>query len=389
MAQSEFPTFSAAEYSRRYRAIRAMMEREGVAALVIYGNGSLGRTGQADLHYISNFLGTRDNLAVFPLQGEPTLLVQSRNHAPDAQRASVIADTRWGGPNSALPALQQLRQLGIVSGKIGFVGIVPFQVYVTIREALPELTVVDLSRPYRRLRVDKSDEEIAWMRLGAAYTDLAAAALERELRVGMREYELGAILENAYLRSGGQLHFHYVSSTAMAASERCVPAQNLSDRTIQSGDVVLTEISAHYWGYSGQVLRPYVVDAEPTPEYQDLYRVAEEAYRVVCAAIKPGVKATEVLEVARFIDDTGYTIVDGLVHGFGIGLLPPSIDTPSTQEAPLGDFTFRKNMCVVVQPNIVTKDLRKGVQLGNLCVVTEHGCESLQHYPNAFVRCGR
>ena len=93
--------------------------------------------------------------------------------------------------------------------------------------------------------------------------------------------------------------------------------------------------------------------------------------------------------MARFIDDTGYTIVDGLVHGFGIGLLPPSIDTPSTQEAPLGDFTFRKNMCVVVQPNIVTKDLRKGVQLGNLCVVTEHGCESLQHYPNACVRCGR
>jgi Xaa-Pro dipeptidase len=389
MAQTEFPRFSDSEYQRRYAAIRAMMAREGVEALVIFGNGSLGRTGQADLHYISNFLGTRDNLAVFPLRGEPTLLVQSRNHAPDAQRASVIADTRWGGPNSAVPALTQLRDLGITSGRIGFVGIVPFQVYVTITRDLPGIEVVDLSRAFRRLRVDKSDEEIEWMRRGAAYTDMAAAALARELKPGLREYELGAILEAGYLREGGQLHFHYVSSTSMVDSERCVPAQNMSDRVIEAGDVILTEISAHYWGYSGQVLRPYVVAAEPTPEYQQLYDVAEEAYRLVCDAIRPGVKATEVLEVARYIDDTGFTIVDALVHGFGIGLLPPSIDTPATQEHPLGDFTFRKNMTLVVQPNIVTKDLRKGVQLGNLCVVTDNGLENLQQFPNQFVRCGR
>ncbi|HMQ34551.1 MAG TPA: Xaa-Pro peptidase family protein [Chloroflexaceae bacterium] len=383
-----FPRFSEGEYNRRYAAIRALMEREGVAALVIYGNGSLGRTGQADLHYISNFLGNRDNLGIFPLAGEPTMLVQSRNHAPDAARASVIADTRWGGRDSGAAAAAQLRELGVTSGTIGLVGGVPYQQYLAIRNTLPDARLVDLTRQYRRLRVEKSDEEIAWLRRGAAFTDAAMRALEAEARPGLREYELGAIVESAYLRDGGQPHLHYISSTAMGASDRCVPAQNQSERVLQAGDVVLTEISAAYWGYSGQILRPIAIAAEPPDDYRELYAVAEEAYHRVCAAIRPGATSAEVLEAARYIDDTGYTICDGLVHGFGIGLLPPNIDTPATQEGPLTPFTFKPNMCVVVQPNIITPDHRKGVQLGNLCVVTESGLESLQQYPLAFVRAG-
>lgn len=388
MGDPLFPRFSAEEYARRYAAIRALLEREGADGLLIVGNGSLGRTGQADLHYISNFLGNRDNLGIFPLRGEPTLLVQSRNHAPDAARASVIADTRWGGPDSGDSAVARLRELGLTSGSLGIVGPLPYQHYLTISRSLPGLRLVDLTRPYRRLRVEKSDEELAWIRRGAAFTDAAMRALQEQARPGLREYQLGAIVESAYLHDGGQPHLHYISSTAMAASDRCVPAQNLSERELQAGDVILTEISAAYWGYSGQILRPIAVAAEPPADYQELYRLAEEAYHRVCAAIKPGATAEEVQEAGRFIDDTGYTICDTLVHGFGMGLLPPTIDTPATQEGSLAPFTFRANMCVVVQPNIVTKDQRKGVQVGNLCVVTPTGLESLQQFPLTFVRAG-
>ena len=39
----------------------------------------------------------------------------------------------------------------------------------------------------------KADEEIEWMRIGAAFSDLGVEALLREAKPGMTERELGAL----------------------------------------------------------------------------------------------------------------------------------------------------------------------------------------------------
>lgn len=41
-------------------------------------------------------------------------------------------------------------------------------------------------------------------------------------------------------------------------------------------------------------------------------------------------------------------------------------------------------MTVVVQPNIVTRDGRAGVQAGELLLVTEHGPQRLHAYPQGL-----
>jgi len=386
MKQSLFPSFSQAEYERRYRNIRGMMEREGVSALVIYGNSGMHRTAHSDIHYISNFLGNRDNFLVFLYSGDPVLFAQSFNHVPDAQRASILEDTRWGGPESAESVASYLKEFGVTQGEVGLVGGMPYFQYLILTEQLPGVRFRNLTSAYRRLRVDKSNEEIEWMRRGAAYTDATIRALEEQVHPGLKEYQLGSIVENAYSNEGGQTVFHYISSTSMHASDRCVPAQNQGERVLQKGDVILTEISAAFWGYAGQILRPITVAEDPSPDYQDLYRVAEEAYYKVFEAIKPGATEQDVLEAGAYIDGTEYAICDGLVHGFGIGLIAPSLRTPATQETPPKPFTFKPNHCLVIQPNIITKDYQKGVQLGNLCLVTESGLEPLQKYPVKFVR---
>lgn len=83
MKKSSLPSFSEAEYRRRFKNIREMMSGEEVPALIIYGDSAMNRSAQADLHYISNFLGNRPNYAIFPETGEPVLLVQSFNHVPE------------------------------------------------------------------------------------------------------------------------------------------------------------------------------------------------------------------------------------------------------------------------------------------------------------------
>ena len=388
MKESVFPRFSDAEYERRYSKIREMMDREGVSILLIIGTSALKRIGQADLYYVSNFLGNWTNIGVFPKEGEPALFAQSFNHVPDAQRASIWEDTRWGGPNTADTVAEFLKERGVTSGDVGIVGPLPYDDYLILTDRLPQVRFKNVLAAYRNVRVDMSDEEVSRLRKAAGLTDATMVALQEQVKPGIKEYELAVIVENAYSGDGGKHYIHYISSTSMHASDRCVPAQNQGDRIIQKGDVILTEISAAYWCYTGQILRPITVAEDPTSDYQDLYKVAEEAYYRVAEAIKPGATAEDVFQAGAFIDETGYTIVDGLVHGFGSGIHPPGLRTPETQYNPVKPFTFRPNMGVVVQPNIVTRDLQKGVQLGNLCLVTETGLEPLQKYPVEFMRAG-
>jgi Xaa-Pro aminopeptidase len=61
------------------------------------------------------------------------------------------------------------------------------------------------------------------------------------------------------------------------------------------------------------------------------------------------------------------------VHGFVGGYLPPVLGA----RAPVPDFTFEAGMTVVVQPNVVTRDERAGVQVGELLLVTDQGVERL------------
>lgn len=44
-------------------------------------------------------------------------------------------------------------------------------------------------------------------------------------------------------------------------------------------------------------------------------------------------------------------------------------------------MTLETGMMMVIQPNVITKDQRAGVQTGELVVITETGAESLHTVP--------
>jgi len=168
----------------------------------------------------------------------------------------------------------------------------------------------------------------------------------------------------------------------------CLPAQNPSNRVIQRGDVIITEISASYWGYSGQIHRPIFVGADPTPAWQRMFDVALDAYNRITGVIQPGASEGDVTRAASVIGEKGYAIYDDLIHGYGVDIHPPLIDRSCCQYWPWNDDNpapearhFEENMAIVVQPNPITPDERMGLQLGALTVVTGDGCECLHHVP--------
>ncbi len=378
------PAFSNAEYARRDAATREVMRASGVDALILYGTPGL----DSEVQYLSGFRVTREAILVYPLDGSPALYIEYFNHTPHARRIITRADVRWGGDDLAATVAADLRERGLAAARLGYAGMLPVQRYLRLHQALSQAELVDVGGDLRRLRLVKSDEELAFLREGARLTDRAAVALAEQTRPGLTEHDLIAIIEGAYLSAGGQTGIHYLATTPMVNPERCVPAQQPSGRVIQVGDALITEISAQYQGYSGQILRPYSIGAAPTPAYQRMYDVAVETFERIASVLKAGASMEDALDAAELIHAAGYTICDDLLHGYGGGYLPPILRTRRTSATTPPPFTFAENMTVVIQPNVITEDERSGVQVGELVRITRDGVERMHTYPMRFTRCG-
>ncbi len=389
--------FSAGEMARRWALARDLMRRRDLAGLLVFGNSGVNRHNQANVFWLTNHLDLHHNYLVAPLDEaiEPALFVGLTNHVPNARQVSDVPIIEWGGYNPAEAVAARLRAVGLERGRIGLVGVnhkfgmgMPYQHYGSLRQVLPDLEPMDVTAEFTRLREIKSAEEITWLRRAAAFTDQAILALRDQVRPGVREYSLLGIIEGAYRSQGGQPHIAFLRSMAMDDPNGCLPAQNPSERILRRGDVIITEISASYWGYSGQIHRPIFVGSDPTPAWRRMFDVARTAYDRMAEAIRPGATERDVIRAASVIGEHGYLIYDDLIHGYGVDIMPPLIDRSccaywpwdESRPAPEGRC-LEQGMAVVIQPNPITPDERMGLQLGALTVVTNSGAESLHAVP--------
>ena len=150
----------------------------------------------------------------------------------------------------------------------------------------------------------------------------------------------------------------------------------------------MTEISAQFWEYSGQVLRSFAVDAEPAPQFRELHAIADAAFDAIVARIKPGAWVDDLRQASLLIEEAGFTMIDDVVHGYGGGYLAPVLRAAERHKrAP--SMRLEAGMALVVQPNVTTRDHRAGVQTGQLGLVSTTGFEPLQQFPRGFHVLGK
>jgi len=375
--------FSVAEMRRRRAAFGRELERVGVSCALVYGAN---RSGSA-VSWLTGWPVTREALLIVaPDEDDDVLLVSYFNHVPQARRSCAVR-VEWAGGRAVATALDLLAARGRLPERIGVVGALPFDQYLLLAGQVSG--VVNLNPGYTSLRLVKSAEEVAALRRGAALTDAAVTALAGALSPGTTDHEALAAAEYAYTARGGLHHIHYLGITAMDEPAVSVPAQWPTGLVIRPRDVVTCEISAAAAPeYAGQVLRTFTIGAPPTALYAELHAVADAAYDAVAAALVPGTRASDLAAAAvAVIGQAGFTAIDDLVHGFGGGYLPPVIPAPGRRMA-TPDFILTAGMTVVVQPNVVTRDGRAGVQTGELLLVTERGPERLHTFPRGLQRVG-
>ena len=378
--EAPYPRFSPAEMERRRVVIAGLMEAEGVDHLLLYG---VNRSGNA-IQYLTHWPTTAEAACVVSPSHRDKLFVQYHNHVALARAIANDADVDWGGDFGIGAAIAELERRGAKKDRVGLIGPIGYRLHAQLVERFGR--VADLGGAYMKKRLIKSAEEIDWYRIGATLSDRGLAALRAAIRPGVTERELGAAIEAAYLNYGGTNVIHFIGATAMADPDCCVPRQFPSTRRVQKGDVIFTEISAAFWDYSGQVLRSFTVEAEPTSLYRDLHKAADATFDAVTAVLREGATPAQVVAASAAIEDAGFTTNDDLVHGYGGGYLPPIIGSKSRPAGKLPDLTFTAGMMVVVQPNVVTRDGKAGVQTGECVVITKTGIERLHAAPRGFAR---
>ena len=377
---SGYPRFSDGEMSRRRDALAAEMEAAGVEHAILYGAN---RSGPA-VQCITRWPVSREALVVFTPGERDALLVNFYNHVPNAERMATEADVRWAGSKPMATAIEELERRGARGARIGVIGPLGYRPHAALAEFAAE--VVPLDAAFTGLRLVKSEEEVEWLRTGAALTDAAVGALHEQAAPGVDERELGNIVERAYVGRGGTTHIHYFAATPMDEPRVSVPSQYPTDRPLEAGDALTCEVSASWWDYTGQLLRTFAVAGEPPPLYRELHEVADAAFDALFERLRPGATAADLVEASGVIGDAGFTTRDDLVHGFVGGYLPPVLgDRTRTLEA-VPEFEFAEGMTIVIQPNVVTTDERAGVQTGELVLVTADGAERLHDYERGLLR---
>lgn len=373
-----YPRFSEAEMQRRARLIDEMMVREGLDALIV---AEWMRAGTAT-GWITGWPVTAEAVTLLMPGAPRRLYIQHFNHLPLARKLAWETQVEWGEAGAPARASDAIAKTKSGKATVGIIGRIP----PGQTQALAErFRVVDANKAYTQARLIKSDEEIRWLTLAAALTDVAVTALAEGAKPGMNERELSAMVQSAYLSYGGTNFIHYFHTASMASPDVAVPRQFPSGRKLMRGDVICTELSVDYWGYTGQILRTFFIGEEPNTLYRELHAVADEVLDAILKLIRPGVHARELVDASRRIEEAGFTIIDDLVHGYGGGYLPPVLGSASRPAAgAMPDLTLQAGMALVIQPNVVAKDWKAGVQTGQLVLVTDDGVRSLQAFPRGY-----
>ncbi|MFB3739398.1 MAG: M24 family metallopeptidase, partial [Candidatus Velamenicoccus archaeovorus] len=236
------------------------------------------------------------------------------------------------------------------------------------REA-PRCELVPRGAVLPLLRARKDADELERMARAGAGADAAFRAIKTRAFAGRRERDLAQDLAEL-LRSHGheQVGFTIVGSGPNGAS----PHHDPGDRVVRAGDAVVMDFGGFVGGYGSDITRTVVVGTPPEG-FEEVYGTVRRAQQAAFEAVRPGVPAGQVDEVARaVISEAGYG--DRFLHrtGHGIGL--------ETHEEPYivaGDRTpLEPGMTFSIEPGIYLED-RFGVRIEDVVAVTEDGATRL------------
>jgi Xaa-Pro aminopeptidase len=343
------------EIERRYKNIRASMQREGLDALIVCGNQYAGFEGA--VLYTSGFeIVHRYVYLVLPLVGEPTLVFP--------REARWIGDkTKPWVKDQVSPDVpgQWIQQRGEEHkwkrvGVCGMSFIMAVRDYRELVDAPFELVPFDFQ--FDMARAVKSEEELAEIRDAMDIIVAGFWALVEAYEPGKTEAEIMApAVEKFFARGAGPRMMNILLSGANGEAEASfkVPGH----RKVASDDLLLYSLEiTGAGGYWVEFSRP-LIRGKISPRTQAMADAYPQALEGARKLMRAGELASS---VHRSVAETFAR------HGFGLGHLSGhSIGTTMIEHPAIGaksDVELKENMIFSLHPQVVDKD-------GKVCLYTQ------------------
>ena len=261
-------------------------------------------------------------------------------------------------------------------GKLKIVGIEKEHLVVDRLERRAKIFGIEecgrIEEDIKDMRKYKSSSELEKMRVAASLADKAISIAKENLKEGITELELKAIIEFEMKKYAKAMSFDTIVLFGKNAAD---PHGESGMTKLQKGDLALFDLGVYYEGYASDETRTLKF-GQISEEAEKIYETVKRANMEAIKFAKPGVKFSEVDKVARdIIKEAGYG--EYFTHRLGHGLGLDVHEYPDVSEKT--DDKLEENMVFTIEPGIYVPGIA-GVRIEDDVVVTKEGCEVLTKY---------
>lgn len=379
------PKFSIAERDARWTRVRKLMERDNLDAIFVPPNTGFFDMYQANGRYLTG-MGVNHAMfaTVFGRDGDVTAFSSADiDQQVWLQRQDWVTDIRhmvgaWGFTGAVIDRLKELpniRRLG-VSGLVGNTrfpeGVTSHGVVERLREALPEMELVNANPIMEEVRFVKSDEEIAFLKAGVELAENALEVLKSEAAIGVPENVVYARMIATIVEGGGEL-----PSMILWSAGNPQPPSNTyfpTRRKLRDGDFILTELEAKWGGYIAQVTQPLIIGPVPV-EYSEMFALQQEVLQTTYDLLRPGETLGHIAERINAMGRDGFDCRI-LMHGRGLGDDSP-LAVYGVRNETMANWVIEENSAFIIKPVVWSRDKSMRVYWGDTVVCTASGARRL------------
>lgn len=244
---------------------------------------------------------------------------------------------------------------------------------IELMNLAPNLSYVDGSYLVDEMRAVKSPEEIQWMKESSKLNDQAMEQVVKLLEKRLPETQMVEKLGEIYQQLGAD-GFSFPPIIAYGANG-ANPHHETNEDQPKLGDSIVIDMGAYYKDYASDMTRT-VFYGEPSEEALKVYDTVKRANEAAIKAVKPGVPYSEIDQAARqIIEEAGYGEYFTHRTGHFIGLDVHEAGDVSEHNPELTQVGH----IFSIEPGIYLPG-KLGVRIEDLVVVTEDGCDVLNHF---------